>query len=104
VALREQLLDDLRVPVGALRLEDRLAVPVELEPAQRVEDLLDVLRRRALAVGVLDPQHHLAVAAAREQPVVERGPGAADVEGAGRRGGEADAHARGSMLEPPVAC
>ena len=56
VAAVDQLLDDLGVPVGALGLEDGVAVPVELEPAQRLEDLLDVLRRGALAVGVLDAQ------------------------------------------------
>jgi hypothetical protein len=70
VAAGEQPLDDLGVALRALRLEDRLAVPVDPEPAQRVEDLLDVLGRGALAVGVLDPQHHLASASAREQPVV----------------------------------
>src|SRR5215207_2277218 len=98
----QQLLDDLGVPLGAARLEDRLGVPVDPEPPQRLEDLLDVLGRGALAVGVLDPQHQLSPPAAREQPVVERGAGAADVQGAGRRGSEADAHGRGSMLEPPV--
>ena len=30
--------------------------------------------------------------------------GAADVEGAGGRGSEADAHGQGSMLEPPLTC
>ena len=58
----EQLLERLAVALGALALEDRPLVPVELQPAQRVEDLLDVLRRRALAVGILDAQHELAAA------------------------------------------
>ena len=70
--------------LGALGLEDRAFVPLELEPAQRVEDLLDVLGRRALAVGVLDPQHERAPLAAGQEPVVERRAGAADVEGASR--------------------
>ena len=56
---REQLLDRLAVAVGAPGLEDGLAVPVDAEPPQRLEDLLDVLGGRALAVGVLDPQHEL---------------------------------------------
>ena len=76
--------------VGALVLAQRPLVPVELEPAQRVEDLLDVLGRRALAVGVLDPQDERPARAAREQPVVERRPRAADVQGTRRRGREAD--------------
>src|SRR5579875_2299093 len=45
------------VALGALRLEDRALVPVEPEPAQRVDDLLDVLRGGALAIGIFDPQH-----------------------------------------------
>ena len=61
-------------------------VPVELEPAQRVEDLLDVLGGRALAVGVLDAQHELAARAAGEQPVVQCRPRAADVQDARGRG------------------
>jgi len=77
--------------LGALGLEDRPLVPVQLQPAQRVEDLLHVLRRRALAIGVLYAQDQLAAATARQQPVVERGPRAADVQGAGRRRGEAQA-------------
>ena len=109
MAAGEQLLDDLAVARGALRLEDRLAVPVDPEPLERLEDLRDVLRRGALAVGVLDPQHqllalrprHRSLATTGEQPVVEGGAGAADVEGAGGRRGEADAHGRPSMLEPP---
>jgi hypothetical protein len=40
----EELLHHLGVALVALGLEHRLLVPVELEPAQRVEDLLDVLR------------------------------------------------------------
>ena len=56
------------VALAARDLGDRPLVPVELQPAQRVEDLLDVLLGRALAVGVLDPQHQLAalVAAASQ--------------------------------------
>src|SRR5262249_23385768 len=65
----EQLVERLAVAVGALALADRALVPVELEPAQGVEDLLDVLRGRALAVGVLDAEHHLSPTAAREEPV-----------------------------------
>ena len=53
----EQLLERLRVARRVLRLEDRALVPVELEPAERVEDLLDVLRGRALAIRILDSQH-----------------------------------------------
>ena len=74
-------------------LRDRALVAVELEPAQRVEDLLDVLGGRALAVGVLDAQDERPAGVPREEPVVERGARAADVQRAGRRGSEADPHA-----------
>ena len=86
----EQLLQRLGVALGPRGLRDRPHVPVELEPLHRVEDLRDVLLGRALAVGVLDPQHQLAAAMAGRKPVVESGPGAADVQGAGRRRGEAE--------------
>jgi hypothetical protein len=87
----EQLLDDLAVAVGALGLEDRPLVVVELQPAQGIEDLLDVLGCRALAIGVLDAQDERPARVARGQPVVEGRARAADVQRAGRRGGEADA-------------
>ena len=83
------------------RLEDRLAVVVDPEPLERLEDLVDVLLRRALAVGVLDAQDELAAAPAGEQPVEQGGAGAADVEGARRRGSEADAHRALTLPSPP---
>ena len=84
VPVGEQLLDRLGVRGRPLGLRERPLVPVELEPAQRVEDLLDVLRGGALAVGVLDAQHELAALAARQQPVVQCRPRAADVQHARR--------------------
>src|SRR5690606_34823418 len=86
----EQALDLALVLLAALGLRERPLVPVEAEPAQRVEDLLDVLGRRALAVGVLDPQDEGAVRAPGEQPVVQCRPRAADVQGPGGRRREAN--------------
>jgi hypothetical protein len=97
VPARDQLLDDLGVALAAPGLEDRVAVPVEAEPAQGLEDLLDVLRGRALAVGVLDAQHELGVVASGQEPVVQCRPRSTDVERAGRRRCEADAHTGHSM-------
>ena len=88
----EQALQDLLVAVGARDLRDRPLVVVDLQPAQRVEDLLDVLGRRALAIGVLDAQDQRAALPARDEPVVERGAGAADVQLSRRAGGEANTH------------
>src|SRR5919199_1246120 len=78
--------------LGALRLQDRPLVPLELQPAQGVEDLLDVLGRRAFTVGIFDAQEERAAGPARQQPVVERGPRAADVQRAGRGRSEAKPH------------
>ena len=69
-----------------------VAVVVEPEPAQRLEDLLDVLGRRALAVGVLDAQDELAAVAAGQEPVVQCRPRSTDVERARRRGSESHTH------------
>ena len=85
--------------LGALGLEHRALVPVEVQPPQRVEDLLHVLRCRSLAIGIFDPQHErpgLAGGAVRlaagEQPVVQGRPGTADVQCPGRGWSEANAH------------
>ncbi len=94
----EQRPQCLAVALGALGLHDRPFVPVELQPAQRVEDLLDVLGRRALAVGVLDAQQELSALVAREQPVEQGGARAADVQRARGRWCEADPHRMPPML------
>jgi hypothetical protein len=69
VSALEQRFEYFLVAGGSLALEDGTLVPVELQPAQRVEDLLDVLGGGALAVGVLDAQQESAARVAREQPV-----------------------------------
>ena len=89
---RQERCERLLMALGALGLEDRPLIPIELQPAQRVEDLLDVLGRGALAVGVLDAKHQRAPLAARQQPVEQGGAGAPDVERPGGRGSEPHAH------------
>src|SRR6185503_4581218 len=69
-----------------------LAVPVEAEPRQRVENLVDRLVGRAVAIGVLDPQQEGSPVVASEEPVEERRPGAPDVEVPGRARREAHAY------------
>ena len=73
-------------------LVDRALVPVDPEPLEAVEDQLDVLGRRALAVGVLDAQDELAARAPGQEPVVQCRPRVADVQRAGRRWRKAHAH------------
>ncbi len=88
VARGQQRLGDLAMPRRARELIDGLAVPVEAEPGQPVEDGVDRGLGRALAVGVLDAQQHLAAAAARIEPVEQRRARAADMQEAGGRGGK----------------
>ena len=99
----EQLLEDLaRGGCGAAVWKIGPSSQSSSEPAQRLEDLLDVLGRRALAVGVLDAQHELA------RPC--RAPGAsctapcARRRCAARRSGEgAKRHASERMVSAPHA-
>ena len=47
---------DFAMALSAQKLADRLAVPVEPEPLESVENRIDCRLRRAFAVGVLDAQ------------------------------------------------
>ena len=91
VAALDELLRHLGVALQALHLVERAFVPVETEPAHAVEDGVDGGLRRALDVGVLDAQDESAAVLARVGPGIQRRAGAADVEIAGRTGGEAGA-------------
>ena len=82
------------VALGALGLVDDVAVPIEAEPAQPVEDGVDGGRRRALAVRILDAQQHGAAVPPRVEPVEQGRPGPSDVEETRRRRREARDHGR----------
>ena len=71
--------------LGARELAYRLAVPIEPEPFEPIDDRLDRGLGRTLAVGVLDPQQELAAEALGVEPVEQRRPRAADVQETGRR-------------------
>src|ERR1044071_9920794 len=73
----------------ARELEHRLAVPIELEKGEAVENRLDGFGRGARAVGVLDAQPEGAADMASVEPVEQRGARIADMEEAGGRRGEA---------------
>ena len=80
------------VQIEPLRLAHH-HVGIDPEPAEIVADRGIELGRRALGVGVVDAQDELAAVLLREQEIVQRGADIADVEPAGRRGGEAgDGH------------
>jgi hypothetical protein len=89
VAVGDELLGDFLVAREPLHLEHRALVPVEAQPLQAVEDRVDRLLRRALEVGVFDPQDESAAVAPRVRPGEERRASAADVQRAGRTRGEA---------------
>ena len=91
----EELRDHFRVAVEPARLVIRTLVVIEPEPGHAVEDHADGFIRRALAIGVLDPQDELAAQAARVQPAEKRGTHAADVQQTGRARGESGTHAHG---------
>ena len=80
----QQPVDLLTVARCPLDLGERSLVPVDLQPPQGIQDLLHVLRRGALAIGVLDAQHQRAAVLSRQQPVVECRARAADVQLPGR--------------------
>ena len=85
----EQLLGHLAVALGAGELVERLAVPVELEPLEPVEDGCDGGLGGALAVGVLDAQQEFAAGVAGIEPVEQRRARPADMQIAGGRGRKA---------------
>ena len=64
-AFGEQLLGDRPVTLGAGELIDGLAVPIEPEPAQAVEDRGIAASVERAAVGVLDAEQELAAGVAR---------------------------------------
>ena len=91
----------LALPVGTERATDvRPLVPIEAEPAQDIDDPLLGSFDVAVAVGVLDAKQEGAGLSltpglpVRQQPVEERGAGAADVQQPGRARREPDAHGR----------
>ena len=89
VAGGQHLVGDLGVAGRAGELVGDVAVPLKAEPRQAVENGVDRRLGRTRTVGIFDAQQELAAMMAGEQPVEERGAGAADVQEAGRRGGEA---------------
>ncbi len=86
---RKQLLDHFGMTRRAGELVNRLAIPGDAEPAEAVEDGVDRRLGRALAVGILDLQQHLAAAPARIQPIEQRGARAANMQKTSRRRCEA---------------
>src|ERR1051326_3056214 len=65
-------------------------VPVKTEPLEIRLDRRDEFFPRALAIGVVEPQQKPPAALAREQPIDQRRASVAEMQPAGRTGGETD--------------
>ena len=94
---RQQLQRDLRVTRGPRGLEHWRCVRGDAHPGQPVQDALRVFGQAAGTVRVLDADQELAAVMAAEQVVEQRGPYAADMQQAGRAGGEAGANGHGGV-------
>jgi hypothetical protein len=99
-ATLEQAIDDVAVDVVPQRLPVRSVraahvdalVPVELEPAQTVEDLLVALLAVTAGIGVLDAEDQLAAVVPRVRPVEQGRADETHVGSPGGRGAEPHAH------------
>ena len=80
--------EHLAVVGEMIRLAAHLAVPVEAQPAQILEDGRLELRPAAADVGVLDAHQEFAAGLARPRPGDQRRIGAAEMQQAGRAGGK----------------
>ncbi len=67
-------------------------VPVDAQPAEAVQDRRERRLDVPLLIGVVDPQQELPAVLPGEQPVEQRRAHAADVQVAGRTGGETGAN------------
>ncbi len=88
----EQLVRGDAVLGEPLALQHRSFVPREPEPSHRLLDADDPLVARPALIGVLDAQDERAAVVAREQVVEQRRARGPDVQRAGRRRRESDAH------------
>jgi hypothetical protein len=76
------------MPIGTGELEDRFGVPIESQPLQSVENGVDGGLGRTGAIRVFDTQKELSTVVSSEQPIEQRGTGAANMQEASGGGGE----------------
>ena len=88
VAGIKQGLGHLPVAGRTLELKDGISIPVDSEPVEGIEDGLDRLPCRPLAVRVLDAQPERTVPVAGVKPVEQCRAGTANMEGPRRRRGK----------------
>ncbi len=85
-SVRNHLFGDFLVAGSALKLRNRLTVPIKAEPGKAVQNCIHRIGRIALAVRILDAQQHLAAIGPGKQPVEKRRARAANVKITGGRG------------------
>src|SRR5262245_23447090 len=85
LALCEQLLGDFAVTLGARKLVNRPAIPIEVEPGSGIAGSEERAVGGAGWVGLLDAQQHLPACVLGVQPIEQGGPRTADMEIARRR-------------------
>ena len=88
LALCQQIMGDLCMPVGIGELADDIAVVIQTQPRHALQDRLGRFRGRSRPVRVFDPQQKPAAIAPRKEPVEQRRAGAANMQKAGRRRGK----------------
>jgi len=80
----------LPIQIEPAALAHRLAVPVQAEPSQVLEDLVEETLFGADLVGVFDAEKETASGAAGRQPVEQGGPGAPEMQKTGGARSETD--------------
>src|SRR5207253_10683490 len=92
LALGLQSLGVLLVEGQACALEDRTFIPVQPHPLQAVQDGLDRLRRRPLAIGIFNPEDEDSFFMSGKKPVKEGRTDPPDMEVASRAGSKPDSN------------
>ena len=95
--------------IGESRFIDRearrlafLAIGRHPQPVEIAADRLDEPLLASLGIGIVDAQHETAAVLLCPQPVVQRRANVADVQPAGRRGGETGKNAHALALTQPL--
>src|SRR5687768_11891501 len=91
LALAQQLLDHLAIPIHPLRLIVRPFIRSEPQPLHAIEDHLHGIVGGALAIGILNAQNESAAMSPGIKPAEQGGTDAADVQQTGRAGSKARA-------------
>lgn len=96
-AAAPQLVERGGIVAKPRRLPHRIAVPIEPEPGEVGERCADIILARAATVDIVDADPELSARIARRIMREHRAIGVAEMELAGRAGGEAGQHKAGKI-------